>query len=70
MKIFILRFYNYLKQDGVFILCLLVKIMNIVVVFEVVRELWEKFWERELDEFDIKVEKNNNKKFFYVNGVV
>lgn len=44
--------------------------MNIVVVFEVVRELWEKFWERELDEFDIKVEKNNNKKFLYVNGVV
>lgn len=44
--------------------------MNIVVVFEVVRELWEKFWERELDEFDIKVEKNNNKKFFYVIGVV
>lgn len=44
--------------------------MNIVVVFEVVRELWEKFWKRELDEFDIKVEKNNNKKFFYVNGVV
>lgn len=70
MKIPILRFYNHLMQDGVFILRLLAKTTNTVVVFEVVRELWEKFRERELDEFDTKVEKNNNKKFPHVNGVV
>lgn len=70
MKIPILRFYNHLKQDGVFILRLLAKTTNTVVVFEVTRELWEKFRERELEEFDKNVEKNNNKKFPHMNGVV
>lgn len=70
MRIPIRRFYNHLKQDGVFILRLLAQTTNTVVVSEVIRELWVKFRERELKRYDPNFEKNNNKTFPNTNGVV
>ncbi|XP_062580713.1 innexin unc-9-like [Saccostrea cucullata] len=70
MKIPIRRFYNHLKQDGVFILRLLAQTTNTVVVTEVMRELWAKFRERELEENDPNFENNNIKKYPPTNGVV
>lgn len=70
MKIPIRRFYNHLKQDGVFILRLLTQTTNTVVVTEVMRELWAKFRDRELELNDQKFEENNNKQFRRTNGIV